>query len=160
MDTDLNRVVYFCSKCFADSDGGSWGEPAEYSNCYNCNTSSFGHGITSLPKYIVENIRKNASWVGKRYYAHEEDYRINEELKTLRDKVGIFPGRHVIKEGEHEYLVIQQLSLNSHQMMFVKAADEKDALERSKSSLPYMNLKDDVIEASFRLKAMYESVKR
>lgn len=74
------EVLDFCPGCFATNEGGSWGHGCDEHYCYNC---GFG-GTVKLPRWAVDSIREQASWVGKRYYPHEEDTQTREELTALR----------------------------------------------------------------------------
>lgn len=67
---DENEIILFCPRCFASSDNASWGEPIMEGHCFNCGA---GGCTVKLPRWAIEMIRKSASWVGKRYYPHEED---------------------------------------------------------------------------------------
>ena len=86
------ELILFCEMCFASSDDSSWGGELVQGYCMNC-----GAGGTSLqiPRYSVEYIRRNASWVGKRYYPHEEDTENYEERERLRAQMTEFPGRTI-----------------------------------------------------------------
>lgn len=77
---ELARVLRFCPACFASSEDGSWGYTCDEHYCYNCGAG----GTVELPFWAIRSIRKQASWVGKRYYPHEEDRETREELAALR----------------------------------------------------------------------------
>ena len=138
----------FCTRCFASDTDGSWDHvvldgAAESNYCTNC-----GGGNTSvkIPRWAVEDIRQNASWVGKRYYPHREDYEKAEELKLLRSKTLIFPGRSAEKLEDGKWRVTQVLpkgwgALNTS--IYVDAYDEAEALRIAKTQLPYVELPDE-----------------
>lgn len=66
---DRNKVEKFCPCCFASETSGSWDHVVIGGYCTNC-----GNGSTvDLPVWAIEEIRRNASWVGKRYYPCDED---------------------------------------------------------------------------------------
>jgi hypothetical protein len=79
MNKLFEEKVTFCSGCFATNEDGSW-QPNGWTvedvengkDCYCMNCA--GHGeIIIMSKYSANRIRQCASWVGKRYYPHEED---------------------------------------------------------------------------------------
>jgi hypothetical protein len=82
----------FCCLCFASEDGGSWGEGLIEGHCFNCGA---GGSTFSLPRYAIQSIREQASWVGKRYYPSLEDLEASEERKRLLACVDTFHGRTV-----------------------------------------------------------------
>ncbi len=69
------EYVDFCPGCFATNlDGsccptGSDGTGLQL-GCDNCG----GHHLLHMPKWAADSIRRQASWVGKRYYPNHEDY--------------------------------------------------------------------------------------
>lgn len=64
-----STIKSFCPCCFASSTEGSWNHAVVAGYCTNC-----GNGSTvELPEWAIAEIRRNASWVGKRYYPNEED---------------------------------------------------------------------------------------
>lgn len=86
---DRFELTGFCPSCFASSDGGSWGVGVEGGHCYNCGAG----GAITIPRWAVESIRAQASWVGRRYYPGREDHELAEERKALLRLVPSFPGR-------------------------------------------------------------------
>lgn len=80
MMTELTDVLAFCAGCFASSEDGSWDLTCDNQYCYNCGTV----GTVQLPRWAVDSIREQASWVGKRYYPADEDKEAAEELAALR----------------------------------------------------------------------------
>lgn len=86
--TDLahrNALLDFCPGCFAtaeDSSGG--GAPIPEGNyCTNCGNV----GLLNIPRWAVESIRAQASFVGKRYYPIDEDRDQAAELAFLRARM-------------------------------------------------------------------------
>ncbi len=57
--------LIFCPLCFASEESSSWGADVMDGHCFNCGASG---GTVHLPAWAISEIRKNASWVGKRYY--------------------------------------------------------------------------------------------
>ena len=87
----MNNLVMsmFCPACFADEYAGSWGHTVRGGHCTNC-----GNGSTiSIPTWAINEIRRTASWVGKRYYPDAEDHEISKEREALLALVKQFPGR-------------------------------------------------------------------
>jgi hypothetical protein len=85
----LSETLQFCPGCFADEESGSCNHVVVGDLCTNCGAN----GTVSLPRWAIESIRKNASWVGKRYYPSEEDFERAEERADLLELVTEFPGR-------------------------------------------------------------------
>lgn len=86
---DPGEVINFCPSCFASTDNSSWGGEVFVGGCTNC-----GHGPPiSMPRWAAEQIRKSASWVGRRYYPSDEDKEDQAERRALLDLVKEFPGR-------------------------------------------------------------------
>jgi hypothetical protein len=83
----------FCPQCFATDNDGSWGHTVAGSVCTNCGSQSIIH----IPAFAVESIRKQASWVGKRYYPHTEDVEATNERQALLKLVEFFPGRIALR---------------------------------------------------------------
>jgi hypothetical protein len=88
---DIDRQVTFCPSCFADEDGGSWDHQAMAGYCLNCGSAS----TITLAKWAVNEIRRNAAWVGSRYYPDDETKARHRELLALRKAIGRWPGRTV-----------------------------------------------------------------
>lgn len=143
----------FCTRCFATEVDGSWDHVVygEESNNY-CTNCGGGNTSVKLPRWAVEDIRQNASWVGKRYYPHQEDGEKNEELHRLRALVTEFPGRTaeeleedplrppIREDGQTSFnwCVTQKLpGKGKRTSIYVKADGEQDALERARTLLPY-----------------------
>lgn len=137
------ELLNFCPRCFASDDGGSWGAgtvdlQGGGSHCLNC-----GAGCSpslQLPRWAIESIRSQASWVGRRYYPGEEDRDNHTELKALRALPKTFPGRTAekIEKEPYTYWVKQQLGKNKSVMSTFKASSPEDAIEASRFSLPYV----------------------
>lgn len=132
------ELVLFCPCCFASSDGGSWtvGEAVVDYLCSNCGAS--GPNL-KIPRWSVDSIRRQASWVGKRYYAHEEDKATYEELQDLRATIKEFPGRYVERTANDEcYMISQDLPSGSRISTFTEASTPEKAMEEVKLNLPYI----------------------
>lgn len=91
------EIVDVCPGCFADSRGGSWGEGVSGQWCMNCGS----HGTVQMPVWAVDSFRANASWVGKRYYPHQEDISVSRELRYLRSLAPPAPDR-MVTQGLYE----------------------------------------------------------
>jgi hypothetical protein len=137
---DRDAIRSFCPCCFADNVGGSWGVGTIGSHCMNC-----GNGSTvTLPAWAVESIREQASWVGKRYYPHEEDREAYEERKTLRGLQTVFAGRSArpIRDAEGapepgHWWVDQEKPGGGCVSTTLDALSEAEALEKAKTALPF-----------------------
>jgi hypothetical protein len=73
-------LIPFCPACLGSGDDSSWGELISEGYCCNCGNAS----TIMIPRWAVKSIRQQASWVGKRYYPHEEDFEQHAELEALR----------------------------------------------------------------------------
>lgn len=144
-----NLIRHFCTLCFADTDGGSWGcaTVPEANHCMNCGA---GHSLVPLEKWAIESIRKNASWVGKRYYPSKEDKDLAAELRALRKMQTEYPGRSVAlapsATGERNWTVTQRLPGGLSMMVFPQADSAEEAWENSRASLPWVS--KEALEAS------------
>lgn len=133
------QIILFCPCCFSSEDGGSWGGQAFESGCANC-----GNGSTiNIPRWSVESIREQASWVGKRYYPNQEDKEACEERRRLIDLVKDFPGRTAEGTDYLEWNVTQKLLkfpyTSASVMVSVTGAETAaDAIEKTKYDLPYV----------------------
>lgn len=147
---DRARTVYFCCCCFATDEGGSWGHEViagpSGTLCTNCGA---GGSAFPMPFYAAKSIREQASWVGKRYYPHEEDTENREERKRLLALVPDFPGRtarpveHLNEDGEFEvqpgqWWVKQKAPGKSGWETTINGETAEEAIENSRfSSLTY-----------------------
>jgi hypothetical protein len=143
---DLSRPLTFCVLCFATDEGGSWGGSVESSgtatHCFNCGAGGTGF---SLPRQAVDEIRKNASWVGKRYYPSSEDFDNREEVQALRalptKHWGRSATRSAFADDKDKWTVTQLLKgnpLHRTVSVFVAAETAEEALEKAKLLLPYV----------------------
>lgn len=138
----------FCVHCFASDTDGSWDHMVNGDNCQNyCTNCGGAQTSVEIPRWAVEEIRKNASWVGKRYYPHEEDTERRVELEALRRTIKVFPGRiaaPIEREGDEEqrYRVIQPLSAKKNIEITINADSEEIALNKAKTMLPYVENPD------------------
>jgi hypothetical protein len=137
------EMIDFCPRCFGSSDSTSWNCPTESSYCFNC-----GGCPIQIPRWAVESLREQASWVGKRYYPHDEDKQTNLELKNLRVLVKKFPGRSAVRspplpdeKTTDAWWVTQILSKDDPSesvSVIVHARNKKEALEKCRLTLPYI----------------------
>jgi hypothetical protein len=134
-----DELVYFCAKCFASSDNGSWtnGEAVDEALCINCGA---GGCAVKIPRWAVKSIREQASWVGKRYYANDEDIQNYEELQALRNLVTKFPGRSAEKQKDC-WWVTQKLPGDKSVTVFVEFSEAPTighAMAKARARLPYI----------------------
>jgi hypothetical protein len=129
-----NEVICFCPRCFASSDGGSWGPEASVDHCANCGA---GGKMPTLPRWAIQSIREQASWVGKRYYPSQEDKDMAAEIEALRALVPVMPGRSAEKNEDGSWAVIQKTP-NSSIMMYTEATSAEEAMRKLHTALPYV----------------------
>jgi Zn ribbon nucleic-acid-binding protein len=143
-------TVSFCPQCFADDHGGSWGSGVlPGGHCINCGAG----GAIAMPKWAVESIRQNASWVGRRYYPGSEDKEILDERKALLSLVETFPGREVMQARKYEAGAdlangewvdevgrweIRQNTASGYMSTIVEASSRDEAMEKSRFLLRYV----------------------
>lgn len=132
------QVLDFCPGCFADSRGGSWGPGVEGPWCGNCGS----HGTVQMPIWAVDAIRKNASWVGKRYYPHQEDKELSRELRYLRSCMPAPIGRTVTRAdydgcNPNDWRVVQKYPDGSEVSTTVRAENAGPALRIGERVLAY-----------------------
>jgi hypothetical protein len=141
---DRMALVSFCTRCFADDHGGSWGAGVmDGGHCLNCGAG----GAISLPRWAVEEIRRSASWVGRRYYPQSEDIEIHEERCALLALVPSFPGRtarpakrieqgeRVPDEGRWE---VEQTFPKGCISSTVEASSAEEAIEKTRFGMRYV----------------------
>jgi len=136
-ESNKEGIILFCVRCFASSDNSSWGESLIDGHCFNCGA---GGATVNLPRWAVESIRQQASWVGKRYYPNQEDYDRSEEINRLRSKMTSFPGREaqLSAADDGSWMVRQKTPGRSWISIFIEDANSaEDALEKTKTKLPY-----------------------
>jgi len=116
-----------------------FGKPLAYlgRRCYNCGASG---GTVRLPRWAIDAIRKNASWVGKRYYPDDEDRERAAEARTLRGMMTAFPGRRARRDKTTpgRWFVEQATGAGRSTGVMVEAADKAGALRAAKCRLPYI----------------------
>lgn len=128
-------VVGFCSMCFASTESGSWGCTVYGDHCSNCGT---GGAVVSIPRWSVDAIRENASWVGKRYYSAEEDFDHREELEALRRLAPDDPRRVATETENGRFNVTQPLRGGGTISISTRAYSADEALAKLKADLPYI----------------------
>lgn len=100
----------FCTLCFASEADGSFHCIVVGDGCTNCSANGT---VVELPEWAIANIRRNASWVGRRFYPCDEDREAQQERADLLSLVENFPGRtatlHTV-DGRDAWEVKQQLS--------------------------------------------------
>jgi hypothetical protein len=134
------ELLNFCARCFASDDGGSWGVGTIDGHCFNCGAGWTGE--LKLPRWAVESIRSQASWVGRRYYPGQEDKENYEELRALRSLPKTFPGRtaerKVDQDGKSYWWVTQALGDGKSVSQTREANSAEEAIEATRYSLPYV----------------------
>ena len=129
-----NEEICFCPRCFASEDGGSWGPGATASHCANCGA---GGSALKLPRWAVQSIREQASWVGKRYYPNQEDKDLAAEIEALRALVPVMPGRSAEPNEDGSWSVVQKTK-TSNIVVYVEATSASEALRKAHTQLPYV----------------------
>lgn len=134
-EMDLTNVITFCPRCLGSENDSSWGESVDKNYCYNCGSPS----TIDIPEWAVKSIREQASWVGKRYYPHEEDRFASKERKNLLKLVKEFHGRTAVWVEDMSTWEVEQKHPDgagtSVLIDGVKTAAE--ALEKARNLLPY-----------------------
>jgi hypothetical protein len=169
-----------CVRCYATEEGGSWGAATikavdgDYGHsllgtltlehahgkghCHNCGAS----GCTIvIPRWAVDSLRQQASWVGKRYYPIVEDSLAQAELRALRSLVPHDSGRTVevaayqndVPEGQTRFSVEQNIiTAKAHFAEDVKdvrqaksfvqivAPSKEEAVLKAKLKLPFVDI--------------------
>lgn len=130
----MNKTSYFCPRCFADDEGGSWGEGVVGNGalCANCGAM----GAIAIPAWAVASIREQASWVGKRYYPHAEDREHSREVRYLRSIAPPAAGvtaEHMEGAKWNHWCVTS----GTTSIMPIVAASEEAAIREGRLSLPY-----------------------
>jgi len=133
------QVVDFCSRCFACSQGGSWGEGVLNGHCYNCGA---GGSTVLMPRWAVDSIREQASWVGKRYYPSQEDKELSRELRYLRSIAPAPEGRTVARSeydgaNPNDWVVTQKYPDGSWVTTTVRADHAGPALKAAEMILSH-----------------------
>lgn len=110
------------------------GQP-DASLCSNCGA---GNSAIDIPEAAIQAIRKNASWVGKRYYPANEDWELQKEIQLLRLKMPEpVPGRSA-KQIESGWWRVSQMQEDEVEIsVSVEAESSEDALLKAKPFLPY-----------------------
>jgi hypothetical protein len=140
--TDL---LLFCPQCFASNEDGSQGQviasdqKSVHTICYNCGLND---GAVVLPRGAIESIRKQASWVGKRYYPHAEDMDAIEERYDLLRTIKVFPGRSAKQVSDEKYWEVKQLLPDGSSVAcYIDGAvahNAEEAIEASRRVLIYI----------------------
>jgi hypothetical protein len=135
-EKDRKESILFCPRCFASGDDSSWGDPVVDGHCFNCGA---GGSSISIPRWAVESIREQASWVGKRYYPHEEDRERAEETALLRAIAPDDPRRKVTVDPDNPRRYrVEQPTKRGWTSTGVTASSLEEAREKAKLVLPYM----------------------
>jgi hypothetical protein len=127
----------FCPFCFATDEDGSWHHTVAATHCSNCGVID---SSVTLPRWAVESIRQQASWVGKRYYPNAEDQQLATERRALLAQVQQFPGRTARPTPSQVYgwVVAQALPDGVTEEIMVTAVDAAAALEAARYALTYV----------------------
>jgi len=137
---EKKAVVHFCVRCLGSSDNSSWGAAVGPSYCMNCGAG----GTIDIPRWAVESIREQASWVGKRYYPHKEDLETREEIRLLRALAPDDP-RRTVKQDENNprRFYAEQPTKTGSTGTTVVADSLEEAREKAKVALPYLPPKEE-----------------
>jgi hypothetical protein len=132
-------MLAFCVLCFADEESGSWDHivvkvGAGTTHCTNCGA---GGSTVTIPKWAVDNIRQNSSWVGKRYYPNEEDKDAQVERQALLKLVPSFPGRSAVFKPEYSNWWVTQVENGRSVSTFAYAETAEEAC-RAATNLRYV----------------------
>ena len=133
-ELDRKEEIYFCPCCFGSADNSSWGECVD-DYCYNCGSGS----TLKIPRWAVESLRKQASWVGKRYYPHEEDVDSQKELRLLRSLMPDNPEDEVTPTEGGYWSVERRTSPTRTTSVLLLASSREDAMKKAKVMLPYVS---------------------
>lgn len=132
-----DAIRLFCPRCFASDLDGSWGCLADEAFCANCGAV----GCTvRLPAWAVREIRTQASWVGKRYYPHNEDRQHAAELAALRTRAGVPPDREAKRLEDGRWCIRQPLASGWIEIWVAATGTsetERDVLVRTVALLPF-----------------------
>jgi hypothetical protein len=131
----MSDLTLFCPQCFADEGSGSWDHHVirhdAGGHCTNCGNGS----CIQIPKWAIDSIRQQASWVGKRHYPHDEDRERYVERQALLSLVVTFPGRTAERLADDtdppSWNVSQVMPDGRRVMTIVRAPDEDCALHWS-----------------------------
>lgn len=135
-ETKEERValISFCPSCLGSSDDSSWGELVTEGYCCNCGNAS----TIMIPRWAVKSIREQASWVGKRYYPHEEDVKTRAELEALRALAPDDPERTVTPDEDTPgRFDVRQPTERGHISTGVRAGCLEEARLKAKLVLPF-----------------------
>lgn len=135
----MTDKLHFCTSCFATSEDGSGGGTAHADYCTNCGS---GGSSILIPAWAVTEIRRTASWVGKRYYPDREDFEISAELKKLRLAQQEYPGRSATPLTDSGWFNVSQKTPSGSISTVVKAGTVHEALDLTKGSLPYFTAEE------------------
>jgi hypothetical protein len=137
--------IPFCPGCFATSEDGSANHVCDENYCYNCGSG----GTVTIPRWAVESIRAQASWVGKRYYPNAEDHIINAELKLLRSRMPDHETDSWKIEDWAEYTDTPDVPKPK---LTLKRRASKDSSRETSMDLPNPYTEEDVEAAKARLR--------
>ena len=128
-----DQTLDFCTLCFASSEDGSWGCTTSEGHCYNCGA---GGAAINIPKWAIESIRKNGSWVCKRAYPSQEDREQVRELRYLRSVHG---GQIYLSDSESTPGFYTAWRYESRDRTVSFSADNHtDAVAKALQSLPVL----------------------
>lgn len=135
--------MLFCVKCFASSRDSSWGGELLKELCCNCGCA--GSAI-ELEEWQIQSIREQASWVGKRFYPHEEDADQAAELRYARARLPIPKDRYArLCIDETSRYWVTQPNAKGGTSVIVEASSGPEALEKSRTRLPLNQGEPDAI---------------
>lgn len=136
MTSTLGDILNFCPSCFATNEDGSWAHTCDEYYCYNCGNCS----TIKIPRWAVESIRAQASWVGKRYYPNEEDRENYQELENLRKLVPINRSDEVTPDTVPSVFIVRRYvddTKRQYTSVTVSAKNKTEARKIANKLLPY-----------------------
>lgn len=129
----------FCPYCFATDEDGSWQHTVDEQFCSNCGAVN---SSVPLPRWAVDSIRAQASWVGRRYYPNSEDHEREQERRALLGQISEFPKRRAEPSSEvGQWRVCQPLPPDGtrEENVLVPATTEAAALAAARYLLTYVS---------------------
>lgn len=92
-----------------------------------------------IPRWAVKSIREQASWVGKRYYPHKEDWERAKEIEALRALAPDDPERTVEPVEDHpgRFETRQPTKGSGSISTWVSAGSLDEAKIKAKLALPF-----------------------
>jgi hypothetical protein len=136
--------LWFCCSCFASEEGpgSGWGDRCQNGYCLNC-----GHGPQAqISRAAIEEIRRTAGWVGRRFYPDQEAIEMWAELSALRVLAPADPtdqAEEALDDQGASYAprhwwVYRRKGTTRTGIGTIEAATAEEAIERARPKLPYV----------------------